>query len=199
MAALTRGLCLVQSAVIYAVTAAQPALSGHLAEPTPCAGWDVEQLLCHVADSMDVLSEAVAVGSVGPRRRPDYFPTLEDPVMKLRDRACALLNACACAGPDDRLVVIGDRELPASLTALAGALEITVHGWDIAAACGSGQPVPPVLAAILLAAAPLLIPPASRPSLFAEPVPIPSRYGPGDQLVAFLGRQPRRPHAADAG
>jgi hypothetical protein len=34
--------------------------------------------------------------------------------------------------------------------------------------------------------------------LFADPVPVPGQAGPGDQLVAFLGRQPRIPAAPGA-
>ena len=90
-------------------------------------------------------------------------------------------------------MVIGDRWLPASMTAVAGALEITVHGWDIAASCGKPRPVPPGLAAVLLPVAPLLVTPATRRGLFADPVRLPGRPVPGDQLVAFLGRQPRPP------
>jgi len=51
-------------------------------------------------------------------------------------------------------------------------------------------PVPPDLAALLLPIAPLFITPGARAGLFADPVPVPGRACPGDQLVAFLGRQP---------
>jgi uncharacterized protein (TIGR03086 family) len=188
VAALTRGLWLLRSAVGYALAAAGPAGSARLAVPTPCAGWDLGVLLAHVADSMGVLSEAIAAGSAAPG-----VPSGHDPVVTLRCRAAGLLAACADAGPDEHPVVIGDRWLPASMTAVAGALEITVHGWDIATACGSPRPIPPGLAAVLLPVAPLLVTPATRRGLFADPVWVPGRPVPGDQLVAFLGRQPRPP------
>jgi len=54
-----------------------------------------------------------------------------------------------------------------------------------------GEPVPPGLAAVLLPLAPLLNTPGTRPGLFADPVRLPGPACPGDQLVAFLGRQPR--------
>jgi uncharacterized protein (TIGR03086 family) len=195
VAALTRGLWLLRSAVTYTLGAAGLASRGLLARPTPCEGWDLRLLLRHVADSMDVLSEAMTAGSVRPGPQPGDTP-FDDPVMMLRDRACGLLALCAVAGPDERPVVVGDRELSVSWTAVTGALEVTVHGWDIAVACGSRQPIPPVLAAVLLPVAPLLVRPATRPGLFSDPVPVavPGRSGPGDQLVAFLGRQPRPPH-----
>ena len=66
MAAVTGGLWLVRSAVSYAIAAARPTTSAQLAKPTPCDGWDLDVLLTHVGDSMDVLSEAMTTGSVGP-------------------------------------------------------------------------------------------------------------------------------------
>ena len=49
------------------------------------------------------------------------------------------------------------RLLPAGLVALTGALEVAVHGWDVARACGVDRPLPDELARALLAAAPSLI------------------------------------------
>jgi hypothetical protein len=89
--------------------------------------------------------------------------------------------------------VIGDRELRAGIVVLSGALEITIHAWDISVACGASLPIPPVLAAVPLPIAPLLITPSTRPGRFADPVPIPGSAPPGDQLAAFLGRNPRLP------
>ena len=122
-----------------------------------------------------------------------------DPVACLRRRARALLGVCAAAGRAERLVAIGDRELTVNVAAAAGAIEIAVHGWDISAACGVRRPVPPGLAAALLPIAPLLVPRATRAGLFADPVPVPALAGPGDRLVAFLGRHPRLPAAPGTG
>jgi hypothetical protein len=123
-------------------------------------------------------------------------PEESDPVLRLRRQLVALLACTATAGPADRPVTIWDRELTASIVAATGAIEITVHGWDIAVACGGNRPVPPGLAAVLLATAPLLVPADARPGLFADPVALLSPAGPGDQLVAFLGRRPFRGDSA---
>jgi hypothetical protein len=95
----------------------------------------------------------------------------------------------------ERRVAIGDRELTASMVAVTGAIEITVHGWDISVACGAGRPVPTGPAAVLLPIAPLLITPGARPGLFADPVRLPGPASPGDQLVASsaAGRARTRP------
>jgi uncharacterized protein (TIGR03086 family) len=185
------GVWLLESAVSYLIAAAGRATAPLLAAPTPCPAWDLELLLRHAADSMDVLSEAMTAGAIGVWPRRDAALSPDDPVTALRCCAAGLLVACADAGCAEHAVIIGDRELPASMTAVAGALEIAVHGWDIAAACGSGEPLPPVLAAILLPVAPVLITPASRPGLFADPVPLAGPWTPGDQLLAFTGRRPR--------
>jgi hypothetical protein len=77
------------------------------------------------------------------------------------------------------------------MVAVTGAIEITVHGWDIFVACGAARPGAPGLAAVLLPITPLVITPGTRPGLFADPVRLPGSVGPGDQLIAFLGRHPR--------
>ncbi|HMH91682.1 MAG TPA: TIGR03086 family metal-binding protein [Streptosporangiaceae bacterium] len=203
MSPLGRGRQLLESALSYALGGAAldsvaldsvalgtPQL---LSRPTPCAEWDLEMLLDHVSESIGMLHEAIAAGGVSaPPRSPGPGP---DPAGRLRRQAAGLLGACAAAGAAERRVVIGDRELSASMVAVTGAVEITVHGWDISVACGACRPVPPGLAAILLPIAPLLITPGTRPGLFAGPVRLLGPASPGDQLVAFLGRQPRPPAA----
>ena len=82
---------------------------------------------------------------------------------------------------------------------MTGAIEITIHGWDISVACGARLPVPPGLAAVLLPIAPLLITPGTRSGMFADPVRLPGPASLGDQFVAFHGRQPRpRPRPGPA-
>ena len=191
MAALSRGLELLESAVRYALAGATLAAAQLLSRPTPCPGWDLEMLLDHVSDSIAVLREAIATTRVGAgpaARHPAEGP---DPVARLRGQAASLLGACAAAEPPECSIAIGDRELNAGMLAVTGAIEIAVHGWDISVACGAGRPVPLGLAAVLLPIAPLLITPETRPGLFADPVRLSGPACLGDQLVAFLGRHPR--------
>ena len=192
MAALSRGLELLESAVKYALTGAAPVTPQLLSRPTPCRGWDLAMLLDHVCDSIAVLQEGLETADVSADPGPGHPGQGLDPVARLRGRTASLLDACAGAGPPERLVAVGDRELTASMVAVTGAIEITVHGWDISVACGAGRPVPSGLATVLLPIASVLVTPATRPGLFADPVRLPSPASPGEQLVAFLGRQPRR-------
>jgi uncharacterized protein (TIGR03086 family) len=196
VAALSRGLELLESAVSYALAGAALSRPQLLSRPTGCPGWDLEMLLDHLGDSIEVLQEAIASGVASSAPPPGYPGRRPDPIERLRGQAIRLLDACAAAGLAGRRVAIGDRELTASMVAVTGAIEITVHGWDIWLACGARRPVPPGLAAVLLPIAPLFVTPATRPGLFADPVPLPGPACPGDQLVAFLGRQPHSPAAA---
>ena len=198
MAPLTRGLELLGWAISYALASTRLATPQRLPCPTPCADWDLGLLLRHVSDSVGVLHQAITTGCIGSGPAADDDGPDPDVVSGLYRRAGRLLAACAPAAPATpagHLVTIGDRELPAKMAVAAGAIEITVHGWDISVACGSRRPVPPDLAALLLPIAPLFIAPGSRAGLFADPVPLPGRACPGDRLVAFLGRQPHGPAA----
>jgi uncharacterized protein (TIGR03086 family) len=189
---LSRERVLLGAAVGYALAGAAMATPQLLSCPTPCAGWDLETLLEHLGDSMGALAGAIATGSV-PGAAPPHSPGPgPGPVARLRGHAAGLLAAWAAAPQAGRLVVVGDRELTARMVAVAGAMEITVHGWDIFAACGIHRPVPQGLAAVLLPIAPLLVTPGTRAGLFGAPVRLPGPACPGDRLVAFLGRDPWR-------
>lgn len=196
-----RGL-LVRS-VRYALTAARLVTPDHLPRPTPCAEWDLRTLLQHIGDSMDALSEGLYTGFVDPGTAlgdgdgdgddDDDGGPGPGPVAGLTLRAGTLLCASAAAGSAEYRVAIGDRELTTSLVTMTGAVEIAVHGWDISRACGSWEPIPPMLALDLLEVAPLLVAAADRYPLFAPPVPAGPTADPGDRLAAFLGREIVRP------
>lgn len=112
-----------------------------------------------------------------------------DPVLVLRDRAATMLGAWAGTLRRQR-VRIGDCSLPAAAVAQAGAVEVAVHAWDLARACGRPRPIPPALAADLLDVVPALVTDADRPDRFAVPVAVPPRSAAEDRLLAFLGRNP---------
>jgi uncharacterized protein (TIGR03086 family) len=190
------GQKLLESAVSYALAGAALVTPQLLPRPTPCASWDLGTLLDHLSDSIGVLHDAIATAGIRPGPAQGYDRPGRDPVARLRGQAAMLLGACAAAGPAGRRVAIGDRELTANMVAVTGAIEITVHGWDIFIACGAARPVPPGLAAVLLPIAPLVITRGTRPGLFAGPVRLPGPAGAGDQLIAFLGRHPRLRAAA---
>jgi uncharacterized protein (TIGR03086 family) len=161
--------------------------------PTPCADWDLEALLAHLAASMADLESALRTGHLDlePDDAATPDPDGDDPVELLRDRAANLLFACYAHHGPDRFVLVGGLPLPAGIVTCTGAVEIAVHGWDVRAATGRGGPIPPALATRMLRLSPLLV--TGREGLFGTPVQVPAQASPGDQLIAYLGRHPEPP------
>lgn len=188
MGALSRGLELLDTAVGYALVNAAAVTPRLLARRTPCPDWDLGALLDHIGDSLATLRQALGAGRI--TRPLEVRGASGDPAGRVRAEARALLSACGESSGNSGRIVIGDRTLTPGAAVLVGAVEITVHGWDVSVACGQARPVPPGLAAVLLAVAPALVTAADRPDRFADPVTLPGWATPGDALVAFLGRRP---------
>ncbi|MGH3329854.1 MAG: TIGR03086 family metal-binding protein [Nocardioidaceae bacterium] len=159
-----------------------------MSAPTPCAEWDLHALLQHMNHSLVALQEAADVRRVA---RADEADSAEDLVATLRDRACRLLGGWT-GTRDDGAISVDGRPLTANVLTSAGALEIVVHGWDVARACRTDRPIPDALAEDLLRIAPVLVTEADRPARFAAPVEGPPSAAPGDRLLRFLGRDPGR-------
>lgn len=176
---------LLERSLAYALGSVAGVVPAHLGRGTPCAGWDLGDLLGHLQDSLDSLYEGLTGGRIGlfPRE-----PGAGDPACAFRTRACAVLGAWA-AGPGER-VAVGELPLDTRLLAAVGSVEITVHGWDVARACGRPRPVPAPLAGELLPVARCVVAEEDRGVRFAEPVAVPASAGSGARLLAFLGRRP---------
>ncbi|MBD0838129.1 MULTISPECIES: TIGR03086 family metal-binding protein [unclassified Streptomyces] len=170
---------LLERSLVYALGSVAEVRGGSLGRGTPCAGWDLEELLGHLDDSMDALYEGLTGGRIGLVPR-------DDRACRFRTRACAVLGAWAAGPPDE--VRIGGRPLDVRIVAAAGAVEIAVHGWDVAQACGRPRPIPATLAADLLRVARLLVAEEDRGVRFAAQVPVPVGAPPDARLLAFLGR-----------
>jgi uncharacterized protein (TIGR03086 family) len=185
------GFELLERAMGYALGSLVLVDASLMTAPTPCARWDLSRLLRHMDESLRTLHEAIAAGhldlSVVAPADADYGDPATDPVGALRSRACRMMGAWADPrGPTT--VTIGDAGLPTSILAAAGAVEVAVHGWDVAQACGADRPVPAPLAAALLGPALLLVDDGDRPHRFGPAVAVRRAAGPHEQLLAHLGR-----------
>jgi uncharacterized protein (TIGR03086 family) len=162
-----------------------------LGRPTPCGDWDLRTLLLHLADTADALTGLALTGELtlpSPPRTDDA-----EPAAVARDRLLHLLGTLTSVTADDRPDT-GDRAAHAPAAARGGAVELAVHGWDVATACGSRRVMAPRLATSLLQVAASLVEDDARPRLFAAPVAPPPDADAEARLVAFLGRQPTAHH-----
>ena len=184
--ALDGGVELLERALGYTRLALVDVSVDLLDRPTPCAGWSLEELLAHMEDALDAFIEA-ASGVVDVR--PVGAATGR--VGALQEKACALLGAFSRAVPER--VVVGGADLSGRLLVTTAALEITLHGWDVAQSTGRGSPIPPSLAGELLRVAHRVIDPADRGPRFAGPLPVAAEADPADLLLAYVGRNSSGP------
>jgi uncharacterized protein (TIGR03086 family) len=163
------------------------------ARSTPCAQWNVAQVLRHAAG--DQLAFAAAItGSGGPAENP-FEPSAARP-----DGPRAFLeDALRAAGAAWSTVVPGTADLPTPLpqgtmdagaAAAAAALDMAVHAWDIAVATGQPSPLPAGLAAQLTPVATAIVEPLRAYGVYAAAL----APEPGDDddatLLRYLGRHP---------
>jgi len=190
-------VALLASAIRYVLGACAQVAPEEMARPTPCAEWDLRALLAHLAASMADVESAIRTGRLDlepadpPASASTDDPVPGDLVEMLRDQAANLLVACYDHHGPQHLVLVGGVPLAAGIVACTGAVEIAVHGWDVSAARGRGDPIPPGLATRMLGLGPLLV--AGREGLFAAPVQVPPGASPSERLIAYLGRAPRFP------
>jgi uncharacterized protein (TIGR03086 family) len=184
-AALIGGIGLLERAVSYTLGSLHLVTSALLPRPTPCRDWTLRELLAHMDDSLLALHEAADLGHVAldvSKAGPG------DPVSVLKNRACHLLAAWTAADAPGT-VVVGGNPLTTGILTSAGAVEVAVHGWDVAQACGSGRPLPEPLAEELLELVPFFIADEDRPARFGPRVAVSPLAGASDRLLAFTGRQ----------
>jgi uncharacterized protein (TIGR03086 family) len=179
---------LLSRAADYALDAADTITADLWPRPTPCVRWNLQMLLRHTCESVAAVHEGLATGRVALFPHPDDHPPA-DLTCLLRTRLSMLIDEWSTT-TGGHVVAIADHDVAISVMASAAALEIAVHGWDIAQAGGHERSIPPELAGDLLPVAARLLADDNRHPLFGPPVPLAETACPGDQLVAFLGRRP---------
>ncbi|MFD6918224.1 TIGR03086 family metal-binding protein [Streptomyces virginiae] len=162
--------------------------------PTPCAQWNVTQVLQHAAG--DQLAYAARLtGGPGPTEDP-FAPsgTLTGPPADLLEPALAAAGeafAGVAPGEGEVAVPLPPFSVPAETAVGAAALDAAVHAWDIAVATGRPPGLTDALAAALRPAADALAEPLRG---FAYGPVVPLAPGAGDgaaaRLLVFLGRDP---------
>jgi uncharacterized protein (TIGR03086 family) len=182
--ALGHAVELLDRALAYTRLTLNDVTEADLSRRTPCERWDLGQLLAHMEDALDAFAE----GAQGRVDLDDRVPATVR-VANLQHKACALLEAWTRDTPEH--VRIGEHSLDTPVVVLAAALEITVHGWDVGQAVGSGRPIPDDLARRLLPVAEALVADDDRGDLFGTPRPVSGDSSEGIRLLGFLGRDGR--------
>ncbi|MFC8125138.1 TIGR03086 family metal-binding protein [Streptomyces sp. NPDC057302] len=176
-------------------TAVHGVPEGDWDRPTPCAEWNVTQVLQHAAG--DQLGYASSLtGGPGPAENP-FAPSgklTDSPLALLEPALVAAAEAWGSVDPSVQEVRVPLP--PGSMTAALGvgacALDAAVHAWDIAVATGQPSPLTDELARPLLDVARQIVEPvrafAFGPALDAEAGG--AQGGEAAELLRYLGRQP---------
>lgn len=164
-----------------------------LADPTPCAGMSVADLLDHI-DGLALAFTAAAgktpaPGTDGPPQ-PDGSRLTTEWRSRIPDRLAALSQAWLDERAWEGMTQAGGVDLPAEVAAMVATNEIIVHGWDLATATDQPFAADPGLLAAAhgFVEASVAENPDGTPGLFGPPVPTPEDAGSLDRLIGLTGR-----------
>jgi uncharacterized protein (TIGR03086 family) len=168
-----------------ALATLQPVLRGLTAEdkprPTPCEDLSCHQLAVHLMEGIAALG-----GMAGVTVEIPEAGSLESKVSLMTDRT---LLAWRARGLEGTVTDPAGREVPAAFGPAVVAIELLLHGWDLAQ--GSGQTMAvsdEVVAYVAQLAQPII--PAGRGVAFADERDPADGAGALDRFAAYSGRQP---------
>jgi uncharacterized protein (TIGR03086 family) len=183
-----------RSVAIVAATTAD-----HLARPTPCAGWTLENLLGHMIAQHRGFA-AAADGNRTDLSVWDVLPVGADPAGAYAAAAERLVTVFAADSVLTRVFWLPEIRdggpFPARTAIGFHLVDYVVHGWDVAASIGVDARFEPDLVAAALAVAEKVPAGAARElqgAPFAPALPHDGDQSPMDRLLRILGRCPSWP------
>jgi uncharacterized protein (TIGR03086 family) len=161
----------------------------HLAGPTPCAAWNLGELLRHLVSE----NHGFAAAAAG---LPASWSTVDsdDPYRAYQKSAAAVTAAFAAPDVDDRPVEVREFGVfPGRVAMRMHFLDFLVHGWDVATAIGVPYRPDDESTAAALAIASRLpdTPDVHGPGApFGARIPMPAGTSDFERLLGLLGRSP---------
>lgn len=158
--------------------------------PTPCSDWSVEQLINHMIGALVMFRD---VGVDGQADLALYARDLidADAAGSFTAAGDAAVRAWSGEGQLDGAANLPFGEFPAAFALQLPAMDMVVHGWDLATATDQHVDWNPELVTDTLAFCHAsFTDPEFRGNDFAPPVEVPEDSDDIARLVAFLGRRP---------
>ncbi|WP_327085583.1 TIGR03086 family metal-binding protein [Nonomuraea sp. NBC_01738] len=158
-----------------------------LDRPTPCAAWNLGELLRHLISENRAFADAA-----GTRARWPVEDT--DLTRAYHDSAAAVTEAFAAPDLYDRQIEVGEfGAFPGRIAVGMHFIDFLLHGWDVAASIGVPyRPDPELAGSALAMAARWPDTPKTRGlgAPFGDRVPVPGDAPDFDRLLGLLGRSP---------
>ncbi|PRX50506.1 uncharacterized protein (TIGR03086 family) [Prauserella shujinwangii] len=163
-----------------------------LAEPTPCAGYDVRGLLNHVLYWAPRLTAAARREPPPPSDGGEVAADLVtgDWQGRLGTLTDELVAALAAPGATEGTTTMGGGELPAAMVAAMELCELVIHGWDLARATGQPFDCAPEAVAAAEEAMRGMAEQGRAMGVFGPEVPVRPEAGPLERTLALSGRDP---------
>jgi uncharacterized protein (TIGR03086 family) len=166
--------------VAYGVRAEQ------LDDPTPCPEYDVRALLGHLMDVAAMSRQAAMKAEDGP---PPPF-TGDDPAEEFGRRIDRAVHDWRRPEAFEGTTAMGAPDLPAEMAAQMTAVDLVVHGWDLARATGQELGCEPDVAAEVLAFMEKMGDMGREYGAFGPAVPVPPDAPTLDRALGLSGRDP---------
>jgi uncharacterized protein (TIGR03086 family) len=164
---------------------------GQWAEPTPCAEWDVRELVNHLVVEhlwVPLLLEGATIAEVGDRFDGDQLG--DDPAGRWKEAAEASQAAWDAPGAWERTVELSFGRNPASLYASQMCADLLIHAWDLARAVDAAEPADPELVRLVLADVGPMADLGRAAGVFGPAVQVPANSDDLTRLLGITGRDP---------
>lgn len=155
---------------------------------TPCADWNVAQVVAHVVVGESQVKAIVSGATVGSTIDADVSILGTGPMAAWRGTALAAIEAAREPGMLDKFFPHPSGELAGRALLGFRISDNLVHGWDIATAQGRSIELPDHLAAWSLEFWMPVAMTLTETGFYAPPVTPPDGATTGERLLALLGR-----------
>ncbi|MBA4864491.1 TIGR03086 family protein [Streptomyces sp. PSKA54] len=162
-----------------------------LTAPTPCADYDVRELVDHLFHVVVQFQALAAKKPADFSSTPDHVGAGPDWRERFAEETERLVAAWSATGAEEGTT--GAMGLPARTVGCMVLLDLTVHAWDLARATGQEYRADPAATGVLHAlgeAVAELAPTARKMGVFADPVPVPEEASDFERLLGDTGRDP---------
>jgi uncharacterized protein (TIGR03086 family) len=157
---------------------------------TPCAEWDVKQVVNHIVGEnlwAAELLQGKTIAQVGSRLDGDL--TGDDPAAAYRRSVRIATDAVSAPGAMQATCHLSFGDFSGSDYVAQLFMDTLIHGWDIATATGQDTRLDPQLVAVCLPIAQQFTTMARGSGAFGDELPVSSDADPQTRLLAIVGRR----------
>jgi uncharacterized protein (TIGR03086 family) len=163
-----------------------------LANPSPCEGWTVRDVINHITGGATMFAISAERGSVpedvlGQLMGGDNLG--DDPQGAWAIAAMRAMNAFEQPGVLDKMVKLPFGEVPAGVALNIAVFDVLTHAVDIARASGQEVKDTELIETALTVGRQMIGPDLRVPGVFHPEQPVAGDAAPADRLLAFAGRK----------